>query len=69
MKLVGRLEGRGVHLEALLNRWNKQEEGIEAILVWLKEIRIYLSQDIPESYDQLLAANKQCEVRFWTKNT
>ena len=65
---MGRLEGRGEHLESLLSRWNKQEEGIEAILVWLKEIRIYLSQDIPESYDQLLAAYRQCGVRFSTKN-
>ena len=63
LKLVGRLEGRGEQLEGLLGRWNKQEEGIEALLVWLKEVRIYLSQDVPESHDQLLAAYKQCEVR------
>ena len=63
------MEGRGEHLETFLSRWNKQEKGIEAILVWLKEIRIYLSQDIHESYDQLLAAHRQCEVNFSTKNS
>ncbi|XP_076464753.1 nesprin-1-like [Babylonia areolata] len=61
LEVYNKLEEQRVRLEALQGDWRQCEEDIEEILAWLKNIRLKLNADIPNTYDDLQADLTRCK--------
>ena len=64
VNLMEKVDEKKGHLESILTLWARTEDGMEEVLLWLKDIRRCLINDLPDSYDQLQKELQQCTVRI-----
>ena len=64
VNLMEKVDEKKRHLDSILGLWSLTEDGMEEVLLWLKDIRKSLVTDLPDSYDQLQKELQQCMVRM-----